>query len=294
MKLLLLLTAAVLTLNFDPTAGQTPRPDPTLKPLSLRFGVYQTDKATVMYKRFTPFLETLQEDVEKRLSRPCDIELTIFKSYDEGIDALTKGSVDFVHFGPASYVTAKERNAEIRLVAIEHENGEKFSEGVIVVAKASPIQTIEELRGKKFAFGDKNSTIGRYLVQAELVAHGIHAQDLAEYKYLDRHDLVASAVEYGDFDAGSVKYSTYKKANEKNTLRALATFKNVTKPIVARAGLDSVVFTAIQDSLFAYKDEAFFKDVKISGFTVADDADFKLVRDGMKKANRFEQSAQKQ
>lgn len=286
MKLTLLLTT--LALCLAPVAGAERRDDPPAAPLNLKFGVYQTDKATVMYKRFSPLLETLQEDIGRRLGVSCDIELTIFKSYDAGIDALTNGTVDFVHFGPASYVTAKERNPEIQLLAMEHENGSKISEGVIIVAKGSSIQTLEDLRGKSFAFGDKNSTIGRYLVQAELVAHEIRAGDLSNFKYLERHDLVASAVEHGDFDAGSVKFSTFKKANEKNTLRILWTFKNVTKPIVARAGMDRVVFNAIQESVFAYTGEAFFKDIKVSGFTAASDADFKLVRDGILAATKFD------
>jgi hypothetical protein len=36
---------------------------------------------------------------------------------------------------------------------------------VIAVQKDSPLKTLAELKGKKFAFGDQNSTIGRYLAQ---------------------------------------------------------------------------------------------------------------------------------
>lgn len=267
--------------------------DPPTPGVHLSFGVYQTDKATVMYKLFTPFLESLQEDISKRLNAPCDIELSIFKTYDDAIDALVSGRVDFVHFGPASYITAKERNPAIELLAMEHDHGQKTFQGVIIVARTSPIQTIEDLRGKRFAFGDKNSTIGRYLVQAELVAHGVHASDLPGHVYLERHDQVASAVEHGDFDAGSVKFSSFKKANVKNKLRVLATFDNVTKPVVARAGLDRATFTAIQEALFACKDEAYFKDQGITGFMAATDDDYSSVREGMKKADEFLYFAQR-
>lgn len=269
-------------------SGKTGNDDTPAKPVHLSFGVYQTDKATEMYKRFTPFLETLQDDIGRRLSTTCDIELSIFKSYDDAIDALVEGRVDFVHFGPAPYITAKERNGKIELLAMEHDNGQKTFKGVIIVKKDSPIQTIEDLKGKRFAFGDRNSTIGRYLVQAQLVAHDIHADDLASYHYFERHDQVASVVERGDYDAGSVKSTTFKKANEKDTLRALATFDNVTKPVVARAGLDRTIFAALQQSLYDFKDEAFLKEQKISGFTKATDEDYKLVREGMKKADEFE------
>src|SRR5262245_11790345 len=88
----------------------SPPEQPVVQTLALDFGVYQTDKATEMYKRFTPLLEQLSDDVTRRLGRPTDIRLTIFKSYDDGIKALVEGTVDFVHFGPASYILAKRQN----------------------------------------------------------------------------------------------------------------------------------------------------------------------------------------
>jgi phosphonate transport system substrate-binding protein len=277
-----------------PMPGNPPKParpaeDPAPKTLHLSFGVYQTDKATEMYKAFTPLLEALQDDLTKRLGRPVDLELKIFHTYDDGINALVAGNVDFVHFGPASYVTAKAREDGIRLLAMEFEgNREKRFKGVIVVGKQSPIRTIEDLKGKRFAFGDPNSTIGRYLVQAELVENHIHARDLADFKYLERHDQVAAAVEHGDFDAGSVKFSTFQKANERGTLRALAVFWNVTKPLVARKGLDEAVFDAIRQSLITLEDPSVLKAMKVAGFMEASDDDYQMVRDGMKKSEEFD------
>ncbi len=267
------------------TAGEKA---PDAETLSLTFGVYQTDKATVMYRAFTPILEAIQDDMSIRLERPVDIQLTIFKSYDDGIRALVDGKVDVVHFGPASYVTAKEMNPAVQLVAMAHEGGEKRFKGVIVVRKDSPIRTIEDLRGKRFAFGDKNSTIGRYLVQAELVDHGIFAGDLAGFQYLERHDQVAGAVELGDFDAGSIKSNTFAKYAEKGTLRMLAEFENVTKPIIARAGIDAQNFKALQAAFYGLKDPAALKDLKISGFTSTSDDEYDFVRQGMKKSARFD------
>ena len=46
---------------------------------------------------------------------------------------------------------------------------------------ARDFDTVEDLRGRTFAFGDRNSTIGRYLSQLHLMEHGIRAPDLAGY-----------------------------------------------------------------------------------------------------------------
>jgi phosphonate transport system substrate-binding protein len=256
-------------------------------PLSLNFGVYQTEKSTEIYRTFTPIIESLTTIMETRLHRPVDIKLVISKDYADTIESLIRGDVDFVRVGPASYVTAKVKQAGVELIAMETEGGDKIFKGVVIVRKDSPIKTLADLRGKKFAFGDQNSTIGRYLIQAELYKAGITSADLAAYKYLGRHDIVASAVELGDYDAGSVMQSAFEKANAKGNLRVLMEFDNVTKPWVARKGLDKAILGAIQSGLYAIKDPAVLKGLKISGFVPTSDGEYKLVRDGMQLAEKF-------
>jgi phosphonate transport system substrate-binding protein len=281
-------TLATALLSLLALAPQSPSQKQETPPLSLTFGVYQSDKATVMYRAFTPVIDSISASMEKDLKRSVDIKLTIFKNYEEGIESLAKGDVDFVRFGPASYITAKGRQPGIGLIAMETEGGDKRFAGVIIVHKDSPIHTLADLRKKKFAFGDPNSTIGRYLVQAELVKAGITGKDLADYKYLGRHDAVVKAVELGDFDAGSVMQQAFEKANGKGTLRVLASFDNVTKPWVARKGLEKATIEAIQNSLYALKDPATLKELKITGFVSTSDEEYQLVRDGMRLAEGFE------
>jgi len=277
-----LLLAGVAALPARKPAVEDP------KPMSLSFGVYQSDKATVMYRSFTPVLEALTASMESALGRPVDIKLTIFQSYEDGIESLARGEVDFVRFGPASYITAKARQSDIELIAMETESGDKRFKGLIIVQKESPIRTIADLRGKRFAFGDPNSTIGRYLVQAELIKAGITGKDLKDFQYLGRHDTVVKAVEIGDFDAGSVMQQTFEKANAKGTLRVLASFDNVTKPWVARKGLERSTFEAIQAGLFALKDPGVLKELKITGFVPTSDDEYRLVREGMRLAEEFD------
>ncbi len=263
-----------------------------VRTLSLDFGLYQSDKATVMYTRFAPVIDRIQKDAERLIDRPLDIHIEIFPSYDEAIEALVAGEVDFVRFGPASYITAKARNPAIELIAMEEEEGQKRFKGMIVVAKGSSVRTLADLRGKRFAFGDANSTIGRYLVQAELAKAGIHAPDLEKYDFLDRHDKVARAVELGDYDAGAIKESTYEEYAKR--LRVVHTFDNVTKPWVARAALDQALVLALRASLLALTDPAALNALKVSGFAVASDADYELVRAGMTQAAAFERRTTKQ
>lgn len=278
----LLLAAAFTTLA---SLGQAAHAADTLP---LTFGLYQSDKATVMYRKFGPVLEALQAPMEARLNRPVDIELRIHKSYEEAQDALVAGQVDFVRFGPASYVMSKQREAGVQLLAMEHKKGEKRFNGVIIAPAASPLQTLAELKGQRFAFGDPNSTIGRYLAQAELAAAGVHARDLAGFDYLGRHDTVFKAVALGDYAAGSVKESTLKRYNQNQQVRVLHRFPNVTKPWVARAGLDAEVVAALREALLGLEDKAVLTELKASGFLPSSDEEYAFVREGMARAADFE------
>lgn len=261
-----------------------------LEPLQLTFGLYQTDKATEMYRKFMPMLEAVQEGAGRRMNRDVEVELRIFRSYEEGIAALATGKVDFVRFGPASYVLAKQRNKNVHLIAMEQKKGKTRFKGLIVAHKDSGIETLADLKGKRFAFGDQNSTIGRYLAQEQLVNAGLFARKLSGYEYLDRHDKVARAVQLGDFDAGSIKESTFKKMNEDGSLVVIQSFDNVTKPWIAREGLGADVGAALTQTLVSLDDADALAAFGVDCFVPSSDEQYNFVRSGMQVALRFDSS----
>jgi len=181
----------------------------------------------------------------------------------------------------------KERNRDIRLLAMEHKKNQKRFYGIFIVPESSSITSLEEIKGKSVAFGDKNSTIGRYLSQADLVKAGVHAKDLASYAYLGRHDKVALAVAAGNYDAGVVKENTYKKYAASKGLKKIARFPNVTKPWVVRAGFDEKLFGMVQQSLWELQDKDVLKNLNQDGFLPAEDDDYEFVRQGMQRSKDF-------
>lgn len=255
--------------------------------LDLTFGVYTTDKPTVMYRKFMPLVEATQEAMQRELKREVAIDFRIFKTYEEAREALVAGTIDFARFGPASYVLAKQANPDVALLAMETKNGKKTFQGHIVVREDSPIRSVAELRGKRFAFGDPTSTIGRYLAERELLAAGLHGADLAKFDYLGRHDRVFRAVELGDFDAGAVKSGTFAKLNEKQQLRVLASFDNVTKPWVARAALPDEVRSALAAGLIGMRDPQALAALKASSLVAASDEDYDVIRKSIAASRQF-------
>jgi phosphonate transport system substrate-binding protein len=256
----------------------------TAEDITLSFGVYQTDKPTVIYKQFVPLLEHLEQSIEDLLGQPVGIEINIYKTYDQGLAAIVRGDVDFARVGPASFILAQRTNKEVGLLAQELKKGAKTFKGVIVVRTDSNLHTLLDLKDRTFAFGDPNSTIGRYLAQAELLQAGIHAGDLKSFEFLGRHDLVASRVRIGDFDAGSIKISTFAKANSNKELRVIHAFDNATKPWIHRGGLEPRVRNAMSKALIDLKDSQILASFKVSGFTRATPKDFEGIGVSMKRA----------
>ena len=165
---------AILVVTFAPnkpnaTKKATAETSASVSIPPLTFGVYTSDKPTEMRKKFRPMLRYIEDQIAERIEDAPEIKLVVYNSYQLALKAFINDEVDFVRFGPASYVIAKQKNPEVRLLAIEENKGKRRFNGIILVREDSSFGSLTELRGKSFAFGDENSTIGRYLSQAELV-----------------------------------------------------------------------------------------------------------------------------
>lgn len=254
----------------------------------LNFGVYASDKPSAMVKMFRPTLNALEALLTAKLGEPTRIRLQVASTYNQGIDDLATGRVDFARMGPASYITVKQRNPALQLLAMESNKGSKTFFGIICVQKQSPVLDISQLKGLTFAFGDKRSTIGRYLSQHLLAQQGVHAGDLASYEYLGRHDRVGAAVGAGQFDAGALKESTFKKLRAAGVeIRELARFPNVTKPWIASSNLSPKMVAALREVLLELKDPLALKAIKKSGFLPAVDSDYATIRESMQTNAEF-------
>lgn len=254
----------------------------------LNFGVYSSDKPTTMIKTFRPVLDAIESHMENSLGVPVTIRMQVAKTYEQGVEDLVSGKVDFARFGPASYIQAKRLKSTISILAMESNQGEKVFQGLICISRDSNIRTISDLNGKRFAFGNERSTIGRYLSQLYLVEQGIHASNLKYYEYLGRHDKVGNAVAVGKFDAGALKEGTFHKlVKSGKPLKILARFPNVTKPWVSRSGLSKPYQRAIQKALLEMDDEVAFKTLKKDGFVPGEDTDFSRIREAITRSTEF-------
>ncbi len=254
---------------------------------SLVFAIYTADKASSTVKEFAPVIAWLEEDISKRLGETIKIRMQVSDQYLKAIGDLVEGRADFSRLGPASYIKAFEDNPELDLLAMESKNGERFLKGIFAVHKDSQIDSLKEVKGRSFAFGDPLSTIGRYLCQAELLKVGISDKDLSYYEFLGRHDTVGMAVAAKDFDVGALKSSSFRKLMESGEpLRKLADFDSVTKPWVSHPDLDPEVRDALRAAMLEITDEDAEK-IGLDGFLKAKDEYYEPIRRSMAESEGF-------
>jgi len=235
MRSLLLLIAMI----FVPTSD-------VLADKALVLGVHPYKSATELQQAYSPLVNYLSRE----LGMP--VELQISPNYEQHIERIGKDMVDIAYMGPASYVELVEKYGPKPLIARQFINGKPTFHGKIIARQDSAIRSITNLEGKRFAFGDPESTMSHLVPQYMLQQAGIHP---AETKFLGSHNNVALAVLSGDFDAGAVKEEVYEKYASRG-LKAIASTPALSEHLfVARSTLDTALIKKICTAFFTLKDK---------------------------------------
>lgn len=125
--------------------------------------------------------------------------------YDGVIQGMLGGTIDMAWLGASSYAKIYLTDPEAVEVALTKQNVDG-STGYYSFAFAradSGITSIEDAKGKVFAFGDPNSTSGYLVPGAELTeTYGSLDQYFGEVKFSGGHEQTIVGVANGDYAAG--------------------------------------------------------------------------------------------
>lgn len=234
-----------------------------------------------MVENFAPLCKYLKDEIGK------DVEFVPVASYEKAVEGLENGTIDMAHLGPVTYVQAHDRfGAEALVKAIE--NGKTEYSSVIFVRNDSKITSVAELKGKKVAFGDKDSMSSNCAPKYFMYNKNVKESDLAEAKNFTSQDEVISQVIGKSFDAGTVKDSIFEKNKEEKGLKEIGRQDKIpTFAMTVRSGLDQEVKEKLKQALLKLKDTGTLSavDKKYTGFTNVSDDDYAWVREAMEKLN---------
>jgi phosphonate transport system substrate-binding protein len=146
----------------------------------------------------------LRDFLAAKLGR--DVDLVIPTNYNATVEALGNGSLDFAYLGGLTYVKA---HAQYGVVPLVQRGSDRQFHSLFITQTASPINALKDLHGKKFAFGDINSTSGHLMPFYAMSQAGLDVDKDLSFRYTGNHPATAKAVEAGTVDAGAMDESVY-------------------------------------------------------------------------------------
>ena len=240
----------------------------------LRFGSVAMDSPAVMQQRLLPLTSYLG----KALGRPVVLKLST--NMPAAINALVSDDVDLAYLTPVAYVDAHARS-KVRLVVktvAAHRSSFKL---MIVVRENSVIRKVEDLAGKRFAFGDPAALLQRAVV----VGAGMPLQRLGEYAFVDHYDNVVRGVMVGDYDAGIVTDSTALRWQGRGIRVLYASQDLPPYNITASANLGQATVSRLREALLrldpanpVHKRVIAALAESYTGFAATGDADYDVIR----------------
>jgi phosphonate transport system substrate-binding protein len=174
-------------------------------------------------------------------------------NYDDTMRNLGTGVTQFASLGSVNCVRAREIYGAKCLVMGKNMAGKPEYQAAIVTRRDSPIRSIQELRGKSFAFGNRFSTQGYLIPRAMLEQVGIKLADLKEYTFTGSHDNTARMVLNGGYTAGAIQDVLAKKLATEKKIRMLALSKPYpTSLICCNRDVDAAIVKQVQRALLTF------------------------------------------
>ncbi|WP_312601508.1 putative selenate ABC transporter substrate-binding protein [Pseudomonas luteola] len=169
---------------------------------ALRVSAIPDEAPTELLRKFKP----LGEYLEKQIGMP--VTFVPVSDYAGVVEALASDRLDMAWLGGFTFVQAQLKAPMNPLV--QREEDQKFTSKFIT---ADPnVKSVQDLKGKTFAFGSISSTSGslmpRYFMQQEGI---VPEQFFSRVAYSGAHDASAAWVQAGKVDGGVLNASVWQK-----------------------------------------------------------------------------------
>ncbi|MDH5681064.1 MAG: phosphate/phosphite/phosphonate ABC transporter substrate-binding protein [Spirochaetota bacterium] len=235
--------------------------------------------------KLTRTWEPLVKYLHKETGHP--IELDFAKDYQDVIDKFIKGKIDIAMLGAFVYVQVKEKVNVIPLVQRVKKSPKYFS--ILAVKKNSKLKSLKDLKGRKIAFVDRNSTSGYLIPRVMLATYGIYKPEkyFGEIKWSDNHSNAILLVYTKSVDAAffaSTYWKPYVKDKKLDSLRVLLKSDKVPLgPFCVKSDMDKTLVNKLKAAFLKIsKKNSETKDlaklIKLDGFIESKDSNFDPIR----------------
>lgn len=249
-------------------------------PKELRFGIIPTAGVASLEEKWSGLVKYLEEGLG------IGVKIQVTNDYTGIITSMAHKHTDIAYFGPESYVEAAKRANAIALVAELQKGSDKPGyTGIIISKKDSGLTSIENLKGKTWAFTDPKSTSGTLVPMVMLAKRGIEPEKyFSKVIYSGSHEASILSVKAGKVDAASTNDLDMArgegKAWSKDDFNII--WKSdliVGAPIAVRKDLPQDLQDKIKELLLNFNDKAELDKLNQAGFVDIKDSDYDSIRD---------------
>ena len=176
----------------------------------IRFGILPRLSTEALYMMFKPLGEYLSQETGEKVS------IVIPQDYGAFKEQVKAGTIDLCFANSIVYIQLK-KDSGVDLVAgsVEAKGGAKFR-GIVIVRKDSGIKTLNDLKGKKLVFVDKDAAGGYVFQMLLLKKRGFDInKDFVTLPFAKKHDNVVIQVFDKSADAGGIREDDLEKVKNK-------------------------------------------------------------------------------
>lgn len=204
--LISMLTAALLLVAGCAKSGSFSEPSQTP---TLRLSMIPTTDPGKILRESQPLVAYLEKETGAK------VELTVPTNYAAVVEAIANDQVDIAYLGGFTYVQASRRAGVVPLV--QRERDRNFH-SVFITQPGSGIDSLTDLKGHTFAFGDVNSTSGHLMPEYFMRQSNVDPDVIAKAFYSGGHDATALSVANKKVDAGALDETVFEKMTKEGKL----------------------------------------------------------------------------
>lgn len=212
------------------------------------------------------------------------VNLKVSADYRSAINDVGLGVADLALLSPALYVEARKDYCVNPLAAPSTPGGLAKDRCLLIAREDSGINSVLDIKGKSFAFGDEKSMCGTLIAHKWMADNNItYPAELKMSKYFPNYNAVVQALVSGGFEAGAVKESVYNQIKPSG-IKIVATSEEVEGLVlVSTFDLEKPIVEQIIKALTEMDaSEAKKVDPRYSGWAQTNDDIYAGLRDTIK------------
>lgn len=168
-------------------------------------------------RQYLPFLAYLEKETGYKF------KLHFTPKNTDIVNQVGQNHIQFAALGAVSFLRAYQKYGVIPLVRGINHKGKAEYQSVFVTLPKSKIRTLNDIKGKRLAFGARSSTQGHLIPRIVLKKYNLELKDFASYSYTGSHQNCINAVISNKADVCALQDTMAKTMANQNLVKIIHT-----------------------------------------------------------------------